>query len=660
MKYIIFLFGLLAMCQLPAIGQNCSLEDEDFTGSTNNVPPTGWTRGPGANIGATVPPNPGLDPAVGFNAQGEFMISDEYICAGELCYDWHASSASSNFDVVISLSDGSSSWMPVDTIVTNGSGSPVGYINRCIDLSLFNLSPPFTHSIRWLMTRRASGTFYLENVCIDESSCNIVPTQLVFDSIPVLCRPANALFEVRVCATDSNGFVSDTFSGDITLSKSSGPGTLLGELIYPAVNGCAVISDLSTNVEGDYVLMANADGISGLSDTIEIVNTCPTEIDLRVMSYNLLNFPNGRNDCSANTNIPARWDTLEKIAHYYLPDVLMVCELQNQFGADQIINQSLNSNGFSNYAAANFVLDQSGQSSDLNNMFYYNADKLELYAQTEIITDLRDINKYTVFVKDVALTQGADTTFIDFYMAHLKAGQDPSDSLRRITSCNDLRAHLDARPERNSVLGGDLNLYTSSEQSYQVLLSGVNPLNDPIQTPGNWNNNFTFRQTHTQSTRASGTPSYDCGARGGCDSRFDFLLASDPILSGAQGISYEINTYEALGNNGTIYNQSVNDNANTTLVPDEILNALFFMSDHLPVVMEMQATLSAPTCQENLFVNGNPIPTGTYRASNSISSMGTVLSTDSVIFIAPTCITLQPSFEVELGGVLEIILEDCE
>src|SRR5688572_8734966 len=80
---------------------------------------------------------------------------------------------------------------------------------------------------------------------------------------------------------------------------------------------------------------------------------------ITVMVYNLLNFPNGRNDCGTNIVVPARWDTLVKIIDYVRPDILMVCELQSAVGADSILNKALNTHGRSGYQRAIFVPNRS-------------------------------------------------------------------------------------------------------------------------------------------------------------------------------------------------------------------------------------------------------------------------------------------------------------
>jgi hypothetical protein len=165
------------------------------------------------------------------------------------------------------------------------------------------------------------------------------------------------------------------------ISKISGPGNIQGSLAYTANNGCVSISDMSFDMAGTYVLQASSTGLLGSSDTITIIDACPSVVNLKVMTYNLLNFPNGRDDCGSNTVVPNRWDTLLKIAQYTLPDVLMVCELQNEIGADKILSEALNVNGSNTYEAADFVENQSTASTEFNNMLYFNQDKLTIYEQ---------------------------------------------------------------------------------------------------------------------------------------------------------------------------------------------------------------------------------------------------------------------------------------
>jgi len=336
---------------------------------------------------------------------------------------------------------------------------------------------------------------------------------------------------------------------------------------------------------------------------------------LKVMSYNLLNFPNGRDDCGSNLSVPSRWDTLRKIVQYQKPDILMVCELQNEAGADNILNQALNVGSINYYARANFVVNQSGFGG-LNNMFFYNTQKVILYSQSEILTDLRDIGEYVVYANDPNLNFYNDTNFIYFYVSHLKAGNSnsPTEENRRALECDSLRSHIDnISATGNFIFGGDFNFYTSSEPGYQILTTGgVNKLNDPINRPGNWNNNSSFEDIHTQSTRSS--QSIECGAPGGMDDRFDFILISDSIVNGGDNVQYIAGSYAAFGNDGNHFNQSLNDPLNTSL-PDSVINALYYMSDHLPVVMDLLITYPSvmvlSTTQTEITCNADCDGTGT-------------------------------------------------
>ncbi|MCP4438515.1 MAG: T9SS type A sorting domain-containing protein [Aureispira sp.] len=223
-------------------------------------------------------------------------------------------------------------------------------------------------------------------------------------------------------------------------------------------------------------------------------------------------------------------------------------------------------------------------------MIFYNTSKLVLYQQNEVITNVRDIGYYTFYVNDPNLPLTLDTTFLDVYVGHLKAGS--TDALARAVGCDSLRKYIDtATSSRNVIFGGDFNFYDASEAGYQTLLSGVYPFYDPINSPGNWSNNTSFTAVHTQSTRATGT-SLDCGAQGGIDDRFDFILATGNIITGSNSISYIPNSYKALGNDGNLFNDAINDPTNSSNIPFTVLNALHNTSDHLPIIMDLEVTYS--------------------------------------------------------------------
>jgi hypothetical protein len=319
------------------------------------------------------------------------------------------------------------------------------------------------------------------------------------------------------------------------------------------------------------------------------VSASAQTVPLRIVSYNLLNFPNGRNDCgSGNVNLPNRSDSLRKTMQYLQPDIFVGCEIQTEAGCDSILTRSLNVFGTTHYQRAAFVANSNG--GDLQNMLFYNSDKLTLKEQRKIPTGVRDINQYILYLNDNTLPQHHDTCFIEVYMCHLKAGSAGADLTDRAAQTALLRSVLDGRPQgRHLFVCGDLNTYRSTEVGFQNLVSGgTNFLKDPLNMPGNWTTNSSFAAIHTQSPRVSG--STDCGVTGGLDDRFDHIIVSQNVLNGANLVQYNASSYKAIGNDGNHYNQSILAGTNS-LYPDSVVRALYYSSDHLPVKLDMTATI---------------------------------------------------------------------
>jgi hypothetical protein len=175
-------------------------------------------------------------------------------------------------------------------------------------------------------------------------------------------------------------------------------------------------------------------------------------------------------------------------------------------------------------------------------------------------------------------------------VAHLKAGSGNAEELERGRATEAVMATLDSmNATGNYIFAGDLNLYSSSEPAYQDLTNYIKPnlrFFDPINVSGTWHNSAARAFTHTQSTHTSG----GCFAGGGMDDRFDFLLASDEIINNTDKVRYIPNTYEALGQDGLRFNGSINIPTNNS-VPTLISTALYNMSDHLPVLMDLEINL---------------------------------------------------------------------
>lgn len=291
---------------------------------------------------------------------------------------------------------------------------------------------------------------------------------------------------------------------------------------------------------------------------------------VKVIYYNLLNFPNV--DPSRDVN------DLKPIMQYFLPDILVVNELTSSSGANSILSNALNVNGINYYAKANFI-----DGPDTDNMLYYNSNKLGLKEQNQIPTTLRDHSEYVLYYKSPNIATTNDTTFFYVYSCHLKASQ--GNEQQRAQEAVTLKNYMNSRATNgeNFIVGGDFNIYGASEQAFTYITSyGSIPLYDPINKIGEWHNNASYTDVFTQSTR---TTSFNGGSTGGFDDRFDFIFINDDIVWGTKNVIYIPNSYKALGQDGLRFNQSLISPTNTSL-PSNIINALYDMSDHLPVYAE--------------------------------------------------------------------------
>lgn len=570
--------------------QTCDLINENF--DSGGTPPTGWVQS--GSYFNTATPFSGSTHA-GFNTVNDQLTLVGVDCPAQICFYWRASGTSSNWDVDIEWSDDSgSNWNIAQTISTNGSGSPTTYAQTCVALPVGSYATSTGILLRFTQSRRSGGSMYLDDVCVSSGVCGAAASEFRFSNVTPGCLAPNNTFSAQVCATDNGGNVDASYVGEVTLTQPDAGATLGGTTTLTFVAGCATFNNLSLDAAGTVVLQADSGSITSKSDSITIDAVCPLVDTVRLMAYNLLNYPDGRDDCGTNITTTNRSDTLRKLINYYDPAIMMNCELQTEAGADSILSRSLNVNGETKWARASFVTNTSPGGTTLNNMLFYDGDRFTLYSQSEVLTNVRDISEYVLYYNDANLADNNDTTWLDVYVSHLKAGSGASNEASREQQIDSLIAHLDKRPAgRYIVFGGDFNLQNSSEQAFsKITTTGTYKLKDPIATSGNWHNNATYAAIHTQSTRALGSTPIECGSTGGCDDRFDFILANDSVLCSGR-MDYLTSTYQAGGNDGSIFNLGVDNVANTS-VPDTVKNALYNMSDHLPVFMDVQITLPTP------------------------------------------------------------------
>lgn len=312
---------------------------------------------------------------------------------------------------------------------------------------------------------------------------------------------------------------------------------------------------------------------------------------LRFMTYNLLYYGEVTSFCTTSNNDINEKDTYFKsIAKHVKPDLLLVNEMGASIVyADRIIEKVLNTDGVNRYKRAPI---QNNSFSDLVNGVFYDKSKLALLKQDKLTqasngsSIVRAIDICTFYYKDPNLGPTSDTTFLYLVGMHLKAGSSSSDvSARDIATSSVMEYLMDHYPPGYYITAGDMNVGGSSEQAFQNFLASSNgdyAMRDPLIS-GSWSSSSSFAYAHTQSTHTES----GCHSGGGLDDRFDIVLLSRQILDDSGAVRYVEDSYKTVGNDGNHYNQSILQGSNNS-VPSAVLGALYEMSDHLPVRLDLR------------------------------------------------------------------------
>jgi len=288
---------------------------------------------------------------------------------------------------------------------------------------------------------------------------------------------------------------------------------------------------------------------------------------------------------SSNNNVNDKNGYLRTIVDYVKPDIITVNEIyKDSYYHDLILDSVLNINGIDYFARGNPPNLSNGYTL---NQLYYNIQLFTLESNDAVETNIRDIDIFRLSYK---VSNALNNIDINCVVAHLKAGNSQADATERADETNALMNYLDYNNATgNYLMSGDLNVYTASEQAFTNLILHSNEdicFYDPIDKIGEWHTNYFFANEHTQSTHSYG----ECHSSGGMDDRFDFILISDEVRDGTDDIKYLTDSYWAVGQDGQHYNKSLIDSPENTSVPEEVLSALYNMSDHLPVIMDMIVT----------------------------------------------------------------------
>lgn len=331
--------------------------------------------------------------------------------------------------------------------------------------------------------------------------------------------------------------------------------------------------------------------------TIVMLMPLRADAQLRIVTYNTAGGPRFAGDVGSDTVLSAIG--AEETNGIARPIDILLLQEQNSPNSNtqQFVNLLNSIYGAGTYARGSLVLGSRGGGQP---GVIYNTNTVSLLSEQAIgddgtSSDPPEQPRQGGLYRFRPLGYGSQA---DFYVFndHFKAGASSTDKDRRLVEAEAIRSAADDLGESAHVIYvGDYNVRSSSESSVQHLLGpGNGQAFDPIDQLGTWHDNLSFRSVHTQSP-SDGTTSGLTG--GGIDDRFDFQWTTAEMLDG-EGLSYigtgigdvvvSEHSYNAFGNNNTHeMNGPVND-PNNTAQPDDVLDALAVVSDHLPVVADYQ------------------------------------------------------------------------
>jgi len=312
------------------------------------------------------------------------------------------------------------------------------------------------------------------------------------------------------------------------------------------------------------------------------------------MHYNLLFYGVSSGWCfEANNSLTMKDSCLKKIIRSVKPDIFTANEIKPDVAAhDHILNNIMNTGGITYYKRGE--MSNLTEGSKLSNGIFYNSEKFVLLDQTNIPTTTRDINVYDFCYNALGIESASfDTAFLTCIVIHLEPGSGDSSIAERTAQINLLMNHLDSLNKKaNYLLMGDFNVYSGAEPCFQNLVSHPNSdtrFYDPVNMIGAWHDDIIYSNYHTQSTYDGVT---GCHSGGGMDDRFDFILQSEYIKNGASHFQYLPGSYKVQGQDGNHFNKAINDGTNNS-ASAELIDALYFMSDHLPVTLDISVDQNA-------------------------------------------------------------------
>ncbi len=276
------------------------------------------------------------------------------------------------------------------------------------------------------------------------------------------------------------------------------------------------------------------------------------------------------------------------------------------------------------------------------NTLFYKTAKFGYLGTTGIYTadnSISDINLHKLYYKNADLATTHDTIYLNVIVVHDASGA--SSASQRATEIGGAMNWMAANVKLpgNYIFMGDFNTQSSSEACFQ---SVINPTDttvrfyDPPNQLGNWaGSSASFANYLTQSTRT--TDPGDCASTNSLLARFDHILCTNPIMNGINDIQYIPGTFKVIGQDGLHTGKALIDAPNNMSVPSDVLNALYMMSEHLPVQLKLAISKQTSLPIGLVFVDAslvNNTPYLQWRNNNNLlaSSYNVERSTDGRVY----------------------------
>ena len=368
---------------------------------------------------------------------------------------------------------------------------------------------------------------------------------------------------------------------------------------------------------------------------------------LRVLSYNLL-YLGDSPPCQGPHSVYEGY--LETVIQYANPDIAGFVKMEaipvysgdmsgtapTGFG-DSLLRYSLNAAFPGRYAYCPFT---NTAAADNITLLYYNTAKLGYDGILSSYSNITDFDTYKLYYKSANLATTHDTIFLYVTLNHTNSGTGSSNVATRASQIDgemgQIESHFSVLP--NMINMGDFNVHNSSEGCYQTLVAPAN-LNyryyDPpfypdatYSYPADWDDHpATYASCLTVSTRESTSNPNGCSTDvDGAKSWYDHIFLSANLINNTDHFSYIPHSFNVIGNDGNRVGNPVNASPANTSAPASVINAIFQLSEHYPITLDLVY---------------NPV---------AAAVAGTEGTKESVTVVNPVGAILKIAFPAGLGG----------